>query len=85
MDFCIVDNNELLTVNHFMENRRQKLLNYLQNEGRTSVNLLAETFNTSGATIRSDLRALEDEGLVLRRYGSAEACEPNKKIKPKAT
>lgn len=66
-----------------MENRRQKLLSYLQSEGRTSVNLLAETFNTSGATIRSDLRALEDDGLVLRRYGSAEACEPNKKIKPK--
>lgn len=59
-----------------MERRRQKLLDYLQREGRTSVNVLANIFDTSGATIRSDLRAMEHEGLVVRRYGSAEACGP---------
>jgi DeoR family transcriptional regulator, glucitol operon repressor len=70
-----------------MENRRQKLLSYLQTQGRTSVNALADIFETSGATIRSDLRALEDQGVVVRRYGSAEACSPKLtvKTKPKTT
>lgn len=66
-----------------MENRRQKLLNHLRNEGRTSVNDLADIFATSGATIRSDLRALEDQGMVMRRYGSAEATTPTPKPKTK--
>jgi DeoR family glucitol operon repressor len=66
-----------------MENRRQKLLNHLRNEGRTSVNDLADIFATSGATIRSDLRALEEQGMVMRRYGSAEATTSSSKPKPK--
>ncbi|ASI93374.1 glucitol operon DNA-binding transcriptional repressor SrlR [Vibrio mediterranei] len=61
-----------------IENRRQKLVNYLKHEGKTSVNDLANIFETSGATIRTDLRTLEEEGLVVRRYGSAEACGASK-------
>ena len=48
-----------------IENRRQKLVNYLKHEGKTSVNDLANIFETSGATIRTDLRTLEEEGLVV--------------------
>ena len=60
-----------------MNNRRDRLVNYLKEHGKTAVNELAEVFETSGATIRSDLRSLEQEGLVVRRYGSAEACLPS--------
>ncbi|WDZ74321.1 DeoR family transcriptional regulator [Vibrio harveyi] len=57
-----------------LDNRRAQLLEFLRTNGKTSVNSLADTFETSGATIRSDLRSLEHEGLVVRRYGAAEAC-----------
>jgi DeoR family glucitol operon repressor len=60
-----------------MNNRRDRLVDYLRENGKTAVNELAEVFDTSGATIRSDLRSLEQEGLVVRRYGSAEACFPS--------
>ncbi|WP_237465646.1 glucitol operon DNA-binding transcriptional repressor SrlR [Vibrio stylophorae] len=59
-----------------MDNRRARLLEYLRANGKTSVNDLADIFETSGATIRSDLRALENQGLLIRRYGSAEATTP---------
>ena len=57
-----------------MNNRRDNLVNYLKENGKTDVNELAVIFNTSGTTIRTDLRCLEKEGVVVRRYGSAEAC-----------
>ncbi len=60
-----------------MNNRRDRLVNYLRENGKTAVNELAKVFDTSGATIRSDLRSLEQEGLIVRRYGSAEACLPS--------
>ncbi|HEY5716208.1 MAG TPA: DNA-binding transcriptional repressor [Psychromonas sp.] len=60
-----------------MNNRRDRLVNYLRDNGKTAVNELAKLFDTSGATIRSDLRSLEEEGVVVRRYGSAEACFPS--------
>jgi len=59
-----------------LDNRRERLLEFLKTHGKTSVNRLASTFDTSGATIRSDLRSLEEEGLVIRRYGAAEAAAP---------
>ena len=59
-----------------MNNRRDKLVNYLRDNGKTAVNELVQVFATSGTTIRSDLRSLEQEGLIVRCYGSAEACLP---------
>lgn len=59
-----------------MNNRRERLVNYLKEKGKTSVNELAIALATSGATIRSDLRSLEEKGKIVRRYGSAEACSP---------
>ncbi|EKO3654379.1 glucitol operon DNA-binding transcriptional repressor SrlR [Vibrio metschnikovii] len=58
-----------------LDNRREQLLHFLRRHGKTSVNELAKIFKTSGATIRSDLRSLEEEALVIRRYGAAEACQ----------
>jgi Transcriptional regulators of sugar metabolism len=56
-----------------VEVRREMLVRYLREQGRTSVNDLASHFNITGATIRSDLRHLELAHLVTRRYGGAEA------------
>ncbi|MGI0117524.1 glucitol operon DNA-binding transcriptional repressor SrlR [Zooshikella sp. RANM57] len=55
------------------ETRRDNLVQYLQAHGRTKVKDLAEHFNITGATIRSDLRYLEKKNLIIRRYGGAEA------------
>jgi len=57
--------------------RRNGVVAYLKENGKTAVNDLAVIFDTSGATIRTDLRNLEEEGVVVRRYGSAEACIPS--------
>ena len=56
-----------------VEIRREMLVRYLREQGRTSVNDLANHFNITGATIRSDLRQLELAHLVTRSYGGAEA------------
>lgn len=56
-----------------VEVRREMLVRYLREQGRTSVNDLATHFNITGATIRSDLRHLELAHQVTRRYGGAEA------------
>ena len=48
-------------------------MRYLREQGRTSINDLVNHFNITGASIRSDLRQLEQAHLVTRRYGGAEA------------
>jgi len=56
-----------------VEARRDNLVRYLREHGRTGVNELAAHFNITGATVRSDLRYLEKNKLVTRCYGGAEA------------
>lgn len=56
-----------------VEQRREQLVHYLRQHGKTSVNELAGHFNITGATVRTDLRELEKANLVIRRYGGAEA------------
>lgn len=56
-----------------VELRREMLVRYLREHGRTNVTVLAEHFNITGATVRSDLRHLETLNQVIRRYGGAEA------------
>ncbi|MDP8033384.1 DNA-binding transcriptional repressor [Pasteurella atlantica] len=50
--------------------RQKQIIEYLQQNGKTSVEILAQNFNTTGATIRKDLTILENSGKVLRTYGS---------------
>jgi len=54
-----------------MVNRREQILNLLSRDGETSVNSLSDTLSVSLVTIRSDLRALEEEGLLIRTHGGA--------------
>lgn len=53
------------------QQRRRKILEYLNTQGETSVEELAKKYDTSEVTIRKDLAALETDGLVLRRFGGA--------------
>jgi DeoR family fructose operon transcriptional repressor len=55
----------------FVEERRRLILEQLQRQGRVSVHELSDAMQVSAVTIRQDLRALEDEGLLERTYGGA--------------
>ncbi|OOF59686.1 glucitol operon DNA-binding transcriptional repressor SrlR [Rodentibacter myodis] len=50
--------------------RQLAILDYLQTNGKTTVDTLAQFFATTGTTIRKDLTILENEQKVLRTYGS---------------
>ncbi|MGC9467607.1 MAG: DeoR/GlpR family DNA-binding transcription regulator [Anaerolineae bacterium] len=55
----------------FLEERRQAILTMVQQRGRVAVSDLSEHFGVSEVTIRADLQALADQGLVLRTHGGA--------------
>ncbi|MCK3654990.1 transcriptional regulator [Pasteurellaceae bacterium Macca] len=50
--------------------RQQRILDYLIAHGKTDVDVLANYFQLTGATIRKDLTILENQKKVLRTYGS---------------
>lgn len=53
------------------QQRRHLIVSQLQQQGEVTVEQLAAHFQTSEVTIRKDLTALEQAGLLLRRYGGA--------------
>jgi len=53
------------------QQRRRQIVSALEQRGELSVELMAREFSTSEVTIRKDLAALEQSGLVLRRHGGA--------------
>jgi DeoR/GlpR family transcriptional regulator of sugar metabolism len=53
------------------EERRKRIAQMLLSEDAVKVEPLAEEFDVSLATIRRDLAALEDEGVLRRVYGGA--------------
>jgi DeoR/GlpR family transcriptional regulator of sugar metabolism len=55
----------------FLEERRRAILERLKLEGRVAVKDLSERMQVSAVTIRQDLRALEEAGLLERTYGGA--------------
>ena len=62
--------------------RRHIIMSELNQHGEVSVDQLAKKFDTSEVTIRKDLAALENSGLLLRRYGGAVPL-PSELIEPK--
>src|ERR1700745_2853484 len=52
------------------------ILTALQQSGRVSVDLLSEQLGVSVVTIRRDLDALEEKGLLQRTHGGAASMEP---------
>ena len=53
------------------QQRRHSIISELNEHGEVSVDSLAKKFGTSEVTVRKDLAALENSGLLLRRYGGA--------------
>ncbi|MBV1776826.1 DeoR family transcriptional regulator [Burkholderiaceae bacterium DAT-1] len=51
--------------------RREIILNHLIEHGSVEVSDLVARFNVSAVTIRNDLAALEEKGLITRAYGGA--------------
>ena len=59
----------------FVRQRRETIASILKDEGRAGVSDLADRLGTSPLTIRRDLDALEERGVVVRRYGEAVLAE----------
>ena len=53
------------------EARRQRILEWMQEEGSARVRSLAEAFSVSEVTVRQDLEKLEADGHVTREHGGA--------------
>lgn len=59
----------------FTEERQMQILSHLYEHKRASVSELCERFGVSPATIRRDLKELEDAGLLKRTHGGAISLE----------
>lgn len=55
----------------FAEERKRRLVEYINTRRRVLVSELVDRFGVSGATIRSDLRDLDETGLITRTHGGA--------------
>jgi DeoR family transcriptional regulator of aga operon/DeoR family fructose operon transcriptional repressor len=55
----------------FRQERREKIIEQVDKQGRVSVATLSEQFGLSKATIRTDLDALVRQGLIVRTHGGA--------------
>jgi DeoR/GlpR family transcriptional regulator of sugar metabolism len=53
------------------QQRRKDIIERLNQLGEVSVDTLSKAFSTSEVTIRKDLAELEQQGLLLRKYGGA--------------
>ncbi|MGG5370134.1 DeoR/GlpR family DNA-binding transcription regulator [Enterococcus sp. AZ196] len=53
----------------YAEERKQSIVNIVNEKNRMQVAELADIFKVTGSTIRNDLRELENEGLVTRTHG----------------
>lgn len=54
-----------------MVSRQARILEIITENGKTEVTRLAELLNVSQVTIRKDLAALEEKGILRREHGSA--------------
>lgn len=52
-----------------LNERRRALLDQVRQQGRQSLEALADQFGVSVQTLRGDIRCLAERGLVLRRHG----------------
>ncbi|HEJ7034828.1 TPA: DeoR/GlpR family DNA-binding transcription regulator [Serratia marcescens] len=54
-----------------MQQRREKILDMIREDGSATVKMLTDTFKLTEATIRTDLRVLQQQGYVQRFHGGA--------------
>jgi DeoR family fructose operon transcriptional repressor len=55
----------------FVEERQAKILEYIEEHRKATVTQLCQHFGVSSATIRNDLRDLENRRLIIRTHGGA--------------
>lgn len=55
----------------FAEERKKQLVEYITRHRRVTVPELCDSFSVSSATIRNDLRELDEAGLITRTHGGA--------------
>ena len=55
----------------FAEERKKKIVDYVNERIRVTVPELCKVFGVSGATMRNDLRDLDESGLITRTHGGA--------------
>lgn len=55
----------------YLEERRDAILASLENDGVVRIDDLSERFQVSSATVRKDIRFLEQQGLLRRTHGGA--------------
>lgn len=55
----------------FIEERHEKIMERIRNEGRVTVKELSSFFSVTEDCVRKDLKALEKEGQLKRTYGGA--------------
>ncbi|SFU68948.1 transcriptional regulator, DeoR family [Clostridium sp. DSM 8431] len=63
-----------------LTDRWTEILNYLRNKKFATVEEMMETFNISRSTLRRDLIAMEDKGLIIRTRGGAEIIESEEDV-----
>jgi len=55
----------------FVEERRERILSLIKQNGRAAVKELSMLFNISAVTIRQDLNYLSTQGKIVRTHGGA--------------
>jgi DeoR family transcriptional regulator, fructose operon transcriptional repressor len=63
--------NDDVNDNMFAEERKLKIIDLLNQNKKVTVTELVHLFNVSSATIRSDLRELNNKGQIIRTHGGA--------------
>src|SRR4051812_18857767 len=61
----------------FADERQARIAEHVSVRGRARIGELAEIFGVTEPTIRKDLSALQEQGLVKRTHGGALAIHPN--------
>ncbi len=64
--------------NYSAEERRRIIVELVDRRANTTVQYLCDYFNVSSATIRNDLRDLEEEGALQRTHGGAVSIKKNR-------
>ena len=62
----------------FAEERKKKLVEFINERRRVTVPELCSTFSVSGATMRNDLRELDESGLITRTHGGGHQEDQNR-------
>jgi DeoR family transcriptional regulator of aga operon len=64
-----------------VEERRRLIVEYVDANGRATVEELATRFGTSTVTIRNDLESLARAGAIARSHGGALPAPPRKRVR----